>query len=214
MGLIDFILHIDQHLLQFINDYNNWVYLLLFMIIFVETGVVVMPFLPGDSLLFAVGMFSAMADVNLNIYVSIILLFIAAVLGDGCNYMIGKYLGERMLKMKIFGKQAIKPEHIEKTNAFYEKHGPSTIIIARFVPIVRTLAPFVAGIGKMSYPKFITYNIIGGFVWVVGITLAGYFLGQIPWIANNFEKVVFAIIGISVLPIIFNVIKAKLQKDK
>ncbi|MNU20245.1 Inner membrane protein YqjA [compost metagenome] len=210
MGLIDFIMHIDQHLLTLIRDYNQWIYLILFLIIFVETGLVIMPFLPGDSLLFAVGMFSAMG--SLDIYTSIGIMLVAAILGDACNYFIGKYLGERFVQMRLFGKQLVKPEYINKTHAFYEKHGPQTIIIARFVPIVRTFAPFVAGVGKMRYVTFLTYNIVGGTVWVLGIVLAGYFLGNIPVIKNNFEKVVLGIILLSVLPIIIGMLKNKKAK--
>lgn len=207
MELIDFILHIDQHLNDFIIRYDNWIYLILFLIIFIETGVVIMPFLPGDSLLFAVGMFAAQG--SLNIWISLILLLGAAVLGDASNYMIGKYLGAKMMNLKWRGKRLIKPEYLDKTHEFYNKHGAKTIVIARFVPIVRTFAPFVAGIGKMGYFKFLSYNIIGGFLWVVGVTLLGYFLGNIPIIKKNFEIVVFAIIFISLLPMIYEYIKNK-----
>ncbi len=212
MELVDFILHIDQHLNEFIIKYDSWIYVILFLIIFVETGIVVMPFLPGDSLLFAVGMFAAQG--SLNIWMCLILLFIAAVLGDASNYMIGKYLGPRMLKIKIRGKQLIKPQYLDKTHEFYEKHGAKTIVIARFVPIVRTFAPFVAGIGKMNYFHFFSYNVIGGFVWVVGITLAGFFLGNIPIVKNNFEIVVFLIIGLSLLPMVFEYFKARKSSKK
>ncbi len=206
MELIDFILHVDQHLLEFVNDYGVWVYLILFMIIFVETGVVVMPFLPGDSLLFAAGMLAAQPN-ELNVVLIIILLLIAAILGDSLNYSIGKRFGMQVTRFKLFGKQVIKDEHIDKTHSFYEKYGSKTIVIARFVPIVRTLAPFVGGIGRMNYGTFLMYNIIGAIVWVVGITLAGYFLGNIPIIRDNFSKVVLLIIFISVIPIIYGVIK-------
>ncbi|WDF68760.1 DedA family protein [Sphingobacterium oryzagri] len=206
-AVIDFILHIDDHLATLIAEYNYWIYLILFLIIFVETGLVIMPFLPGDSLLFATGMFAAQG--MLDIYTSIALMLIAAVLGDACNYLIGKYAGDKFVKLRLFGKQLVKPEYIVKTHGFYAKHGPQTIIIARFVPIVRTFAPFVAGIGKMKYGIFLTYNLIGGVVWVVGITLAGYFLGNIPWVANNFEKVVLGIILVSVLPILIGLIKER-----
>lgn len=207
MELVDFILHIDQHLNEFIIKYDSWIYVILFLIIFVETGIVVMPFLPGDSLLFAVGMFAAQG--SLNIWMCLILLFIAAVLGDASNYMIGKYLGPRMLKIKIRGKQLIKPQYLDKTHEFYEKHGAKTIVIARFVPIVRTFAPFVAGIGKMNYWHFLSYNVIGGVLWIVGLTLAGYFLGSIPFIKDNFEIVVFVIIFLSLLPMLFEFLKTK-----
>ncbi|RQO31615.1 DedA family protein [Taibaiella sp. KBW10] len=205
MGLIDFILHIDQHLITLIRDYNQWIYLILFLIIFVETGLVIMPFLPGDSLLFAVGMFAAQG--SLDIYTSIGLMLVAAILGDACNYLIGKYLGDKFVRLRLFGRQLVKQDYINKTHAFYEKHGPQTIIIARFVPIVRTFAPFVAGIGKMRYVTFLAYNVIGGVLWVVGISLLGYFLGNIPIIKDNFEKVVLGIILISVLPIIIGFFK-------
>ncbi|MBX3163749.1 MAG: DedA family protein [Bacteroidetes bacterium] len=207
MELIDFILHIDKHLKEFIELYPTLVYGILFAIIFIETGLVVMPLLPGDSLLFAIGMFSAQGMLNLPF--TIILLIIAAFTGDTVNYFIGKFFSSRILGWKLFGKTLVKQEHLDKTHAFYEKHGPKTIILARFVPIVRTFAPFVAGVGTMSYKTFLSYNIIGGIIWVVGVTLAGYFLGEIPWIKDNFEKVIFLIIGISVLPIIFGYLKGR-----
>lgn len=209
MELIDFILHIDEYLAVFINDYGVWVYAILFLIIFVETGLVIMPFLPGDSLLFATGMLAAQTNNDLNIWIVIGLMLIAAILGDTLNYAIGKEVGYRIIDFKIFGKQPVKPEYIEKTHAFYEKYGSKTIVIARFVPIVRTLAPFVAGIGRMNYTTFLTYNVVGGIVWVVGITLAGYFLGNISIIKDNFSKVVLIIIVLSVLPIIYSFIKEK-----
>jgi len=211
MELIDFILHIDQYLEVFLQDYGIWVYAILFLIIFVETGLVVMPFLPGDSLLFATGMLAAQFPESLNIWLVMILLFIAAVLGDTVNYSIGKQIGMRIINFKILGKQPVTIEHINKTHSFYEKYGSKTIVIARFVPIVRTLAPFVAGIGRMNYATFLTYNFVGGFIWVFGITLAGYFLGNIPLIKDNFSKVVLLIILVSVLPIIYSVIKEKLS---
>jgi membrane-associated protein len=210
MAIIDFILHIDKHLEEFIKAYPVLVYGILFAIIFVETGLVIMPLLPGDSLLFAIGMFAAQGALNLPLV--ILLLIVAAFLGDTTNYYIGKFFGSRVLKWKLFGKVLVKQEHIDKTHEFYEKHGPKTIILARFVPIVRTFAPFVAGVGKMNYKVFLTYNIVGGIVWVVGVSLAGYFLGEIPWIKQNFEKVIFLIIGISVLPIIISMLKNKLKK--
>ncbi|SFO20484.1 membrane-associated protein [Paenimyroides ummariense] len=211
MELIDFILHIDQYLEVFLQDYGIWVYAILFLIIFVETGLVVMPFLPGDSLLFATGMLAAQFPESLNVWLVMILLFIAAVLGDTVNYSIGKQIGMRIINFKILGKQPVTIEHINKTHSFYEKYGSKTIVIARFVPIVRTLAPFVAGIGRMNYATFLTYNFVGGFIWVFGITLAGYFLGNIPLIKDNFSKVVLLIILVSVLPIIYSVIKEKLS---
>lgn len=214
MELIDFILHIDQYLQVFLEDYGVWVYAILFLIIFVETGLVVMPFLPGDSLLFATGMLAAQFPESLNIWLVLILLFIAAVAGDTLNYSIGKEIGMRIVNFKIFGKQPIKMDQIEKTHKFYEKYGSKTIVIARFVPILRTFAPFVAGIGRMNYKTFLSYNFIGGFIWVFGITICGYFLGNIPLVKDNFSKVVILIIVVSVLPIIFSIIKEKLNKGK
>lgn len=215
MELLDFILHVDQHLVEFIRDYGYWIYAILFIIIFVETGVVIMPFLPGDSLLFAAGMLAAVPENNLSIVLLIILLLIAAVLGDSLNYAIGEKFGMKVTQVKIFGKQFVQQEHIDKTHSFYEKYGSKTIVIARFVPIVRTLAPFVAGIGRMKYGTFITYNILGGLIWVLGLTLAGYFLGQIEWVAKNFSKIVIGIILVSVLPIVFEFIKEKyFNKEK
>ena len=209
MELIDFILHIDQYLQVFLQDYGIWVYAILFLIIFVETGLVVMPFLPGDSLLFATGMLAAQFPESLNVWLVMVIMFVAAVLGDFLNYSIGKEIGMRIINFKIFGKQPVTIEHINKTHSFYERYGSKTIVIARFVPIVRTLAPFVAGIGRMNYATFLTYNVVGGFVWVFGITLCGYFLGNIPIIKNNFSKVVLLIILVSVLPILYSVVKEK-----
>lgn len=214
MQLFDFIMHIDVRLVELIANYGTWIYAILFLIIFVETGIVIMPFLPGDSLLFAAGMLAALNPEGLNVWIVIALLLVAAILGDACNYAIGKYFGMKVLKIKVFGKNFVKQEHIDKTNEFYEKYGASTIIVARFMPIVRTLAPFVGGVGRMSYPKFLTYNIVGAIVWVVGITLAGYFLGEIPIIKNNFSKVVLIIIVLSVLPLVYAFIKNKLSKNK
>lgn len=212
-SLIDFILHIDKHLVEIVNEYQYWTYLILFLIIFVETGLVVMPFLPGDSLLFAAGMLAAQPN-ELNIWIMIGLLLIAAITGDSLNYSIGKNFGMRITKFRLFGKQMVTDSQIEKTHSFYEKYGSKTIVIARFVPIVRTLAPFVAGIGKMNYATFFTYNVVGAILWVVGISLAGYFLGNIPLIRDNFSKVVLIIIVLSVLPIVFEVLKAKFSKKK
>ncbi|MFV0305279.1 MAG: DedA family protein [Moheibacter sp.] len=213
MELIDFILHIDEHLAQFIRDYGTWIYAILFLIIFVETGLVIMPFLPGDSLLFAAGMLAAQGT-GLNVWIVIGLLLIAAVAGDSLNYYIGKQFGNKALKVKIFGRNFVKQEHIDKTHEFYEKYGSKTIVITRFVPFVRTLAPFVAGVGRMNYTTFITYNIVGAILWVVGVTLIGYFLGNIPIVKENFSKVVLLIIFISVLPIIYEFIKERFFAKK
>jgi len=210
-AFLDFFLHLDQHLSEMIQQYGTMTYLILFAIIFVETGLVVMPFLPGDSLLFAAGTFAARGDLNIAALLG--LLFVAAVLGDTVNYFLGKKVGLKVLKWKIRGRQLVKEKYIDRTHKFYEKHGPKTIILARFVPIVRTFAPFVAGIGTMNYWKFFSYNVIGGFIWVVALTLAGYFFGKHPWVSRNFEIVVLAIIFISVIPMIVELIRG-MRKDK
>lgn len=216
--ILDVFLHLNEHLHYLITDYGNWIYILLFLIIFAETGLVFIPFLPGDSLLFAAGAFCAGVEnsagdvAQLNLWIILSILFFAAVLGDASNYFIGKELGLKILKYKIKGKPIIKQENIDKTHHFFEKHGPKTIIIARFVPIVRTFAPFVAGIGEMTYKHFLHYNIIGGFCWVVGITLLGFFFGNVDFVKSNFEVVVFGIIGLSLLPMIYELIRSKVKK--
>lgn len=209
-GFLDFFLHLDDKLHEIILQYGNTTYAILFLIIFVETGLVIMPFLPGDSLLFVAGTFAAAG--SLNVFFLMALLFTAAVLGDTLNYYLGKTVGLKMLNFRLAGKQVVKPEYIDKTHAFFEKHGSKTIILARFVPIVRTFAPFVAGIGTMNYKQFISYNIIGGAIWVVLLTLAGYFFGQLPVVKDNFETVIFGIIFISILPIIIEAIKHRIKK--
>ena len=212
MEILDYLLHIDKYLETLLNQYQNWFYIILFLLIFIETGLVVMPFLPGDSLLFAAGMLAAAFPDQLNIYIVLGLLWIAAILGDTVNYTIGKTLGTKLVTAKIFGKRIIQDSAIQKTESFFQKYGSKTIVIARFVPIVRTLAPFVAGVSKMHYGTFIKYNLIGGTIWVVGITLAGYFLGTISIIKNNFEIVVMLIIAFSLIPIIIELIKSKSKK--
>lgn len=219
-SVLDFFLNLDKHLFTMILDYGVWIYLILFLIIFVETGLVVMPFLPGDSLLFAAGTFcagviGASGEVaSLNLWLVLGLLFVAAVLGDTLNYYLGKNIGLKILGLKIGEKQLVNPKYIAQTQEFYEKNGPKTIIIARFVPIVRTFAPFVAGIGSMNYFTFIKYNIIGGFVWVFSLTLLGYFFGNMPIVQENFETVIIGIIVISILPMIWEFISAKyIKKD-
>lgn len=211
MEILNYLLHIDIYLEHFLITYQNWFYVILFCLIFIETGIVVMPFLPGDSLLFATGMLAASFPDQVNLYLVLLLLFIAAVLGDTANYSIGKYLGLKLIQQEIFGILIIKDQDILKTESFFNKYGPKTIVIARFVPIVRTLAPFVAGISKMHYATFIQYNIIGGAIWVLGLTLAGYFLGTIPLVKDNFEIMVFGIIIFSLFPILFEWIKSKLK---
>jgi membrane-associated protein len=210
--IIDFVLHINQHLQDFVQAYGALVYALLFLIVFAETGLVVTPFLPGDSLLFAAGALAANEANNLNVFLIIVLLIAAALLGDNTNYFIGRYLAKKGEGAKLFGIFTIRKDYLDKTHTFYEKHGARTIIIARFVPIVRTFAPFVAGVGSMTYSKYITYCIAGAIVWVTMLTLAGYMFGNIEWVKKNFELVVFGIIGVSLLPIAFEFIKHKLKK--
>jgi membrane-associated protein len=191
-----------------------WIYGILFLIIFVETGLVVMPLLPGDSLLFAAGTFCAGVVNNgetaeLNLLLVLGLLIVAAILGDGLNYYLGKTIGLKALTWKLGNRQIVQQKYIDQTQAFFEKHGSKTIIIARFVPIVRTFAPFVAGIGKMSYRNFFRYNVIGGIAWVTGLTLLGYFFGNLEFVRKNFEIVIFGIIGISLLPMVIEILRAK-----
>jgi len=212
--LIDFILHLDAYLFTMIMDYGNWIYLILFLIVFVETGLVVMPLLPGDSLLFAAGTFCAGVVHNgqtaeLNILIIIPLLICAALIGDNLNYYIGKNIGLKVMQWKIRKRQIVKQAYIDKTQSFYDKHGPKTIIIARYVPIVRTFAPFVAGVGQMKYFKFLKFSIIGAITWVFALTLLGYFFGNLPFVQRNFEIVIFGIIGLSLLPMLIEFIKAK-----
>jgi membrane-associated protein len=211
---IDFVLHINQHLQDFVQDYGALVYALLFLIVFAETGLVVTPFLPGDSLLFAAGALAANEANNLNVFLIIILLIAAALAGDNTNYFIGRYLAKKGEGAKLFGIFTIRKDYLDKTHTFYEKHGARTIIIARFVPIVRTFAPFVAGVGSMTYSKYITYCIAGAIVWVTMLTLSGYMFGNIEWVKKNFELVVFGIIVVSLIPIIYEFINHKLKKHK
>jgi len=209
MPILDFILHVDTHLGEIISQYGTLTYLFLFLIIFVETGLVFTPFLPGDSLLFAAGAFAAKGF--LNIFWLIFLLILAAVLGDTSNYWIGHFFGRKIL---AHPKIPINPGHIKKTEEFFDKYGGKTIILARFVPIVRTFAPFVAGIGKMNYPKFISFNIIGGAAWVLVATLAGWFFGNIPFVRKNFSLVILAVILISIVPIFWEIKKANGKKSR
>lgn len=202
--LIDFILHIDVHLSELIRDYGAQTYAILFTIVFVETGLVIMPFLPGDSLLFAAGAFAAKGDFDLLLLGGG--LSIAAIAGDSLNYAIGHYFGP-----KVFSRDYrwLNREHLLRTEAFYEKHGGKTIILARFVPIIRTFAPFVAGVGAMNYRRFLAYNIAGALLWVWSFLLLGYYFGNLPLVKKNFTLVIFAIIIISVLPIVIEFIKAR-----
>ncbi len=210
MEIINYFLHLNDHLDKIVQNYGTLTYVILFLIIFVETGVVIMPFLPGDSLLIAVGALSASSN-GLNIFAIWILLLVAAILGDTLNYWIGKWVGP-----KIFEKEYrfIKKAYLEKTQQYYEKHGEKTIIIARFIPIIRTFAPFVAGIGTMNYGRFISYNIIGGFIWITAFLFLGYFFGNIPLVKNNFSLVILGIIGLSILPLIYEFLKHKFTQKK
>jgi membrane-associated protein len=214
---LDFILHINDHLDQMVLDYGTAIYAILFLIIFVETGLVVMPFLPGDSLLFAAGALAARTagtpDAALQIHWLILLLIIAAILGDNTNYAIGRFFGERATQIKIGNRKLVKQEYIDKTHAFFDKYGTKAIIMARFVPIVRTFTPFVAGVGKMEYKtKFLPYDIAGGILWISSMSLAGYFLGQHPFVKEHFEAVVVGIIVVSILPMVFAYLKHKMGK--
>ncbi|WP_156307536.1 DedA family protein [Sphingobacterium endophyticum] len=208
-ALIDFILHIDDHLVEIVNNYQTWTYLILFLIIFAETGLVVTPFLPGDSLLFAAGAIIAKPETDLNIFLMWGLLMIAGILGDLVNYHIGKYIGPKAFSGKY---KFLKKEYLDKTEKFYEKYGGKTIIYARFVPIIRTFAPFVAGVGSMSYAKFASYNVIGAILWVTSFLFIGYFFGGLPIIKDNFTIVVFAIIILSILPPVIEVVREKYRK--
>ncbi len=200
-NIISFILHLDSHLATLVASYGTWVYGFLFLIVFLETGLVITPFLPGDSLLFVAGAMAAVGDFN--IWLLLIILSAAAILGDTVNYAMGKYFGE-----KVFSK-FIKKEHLEKTQTFFDKYGKKTIILARFVPIIRTFAPFVAGVGKMHYFTFLSFNIIGAIFWVSLFTLSGFFFGNLPIVKENLGFIILGIIFVSLLPILFEYLKAK-----
>jgi membrane-associated protein len=209
---VDLVLHLDKHLDSLVVQFGPWLYVILFMIIFCETGLVVTPILPGDSLLFAVGALSARPD-GLNLWIILATLTIAAILGDSVNYGIGYFLGEKIQKRFP---RLIKPEHLRRTHEFYERYGGKTIIIARFVPIIRTLAPFVAGVGKMTYSRFMMFNVSGGILWIFLLVPAGYFFGNIPWVRKNFSAVVLAIIALSILPAVIEFFRerSRLKKTK
>lgn len=208
--ILDYFLHLDDKLEEIIKSYGLWTYLILFLIIFAETGLVITPFLPGDSLLFAAGTFAA--GRGLNVWLLFIILSVAAIIGDTVNYWVGHYVGP-----KVFYKENVRflnKKHLERTHAFYEKYGGKTIIIARFIPIIRTFAPFVAGIGSMTYWRFITYNVVGGILWVGICVFAGYFFGNIPIVKNNFSIVIIVIVLISVLPVIVEFIRHRMSRAK
>lgn len=200
--IVDIFIHMNKYIGMIINNYGMQTYLILFIVVFCETGLVVTPFLPGDSLIFAAATFAGMGA--LNIYILVILLIVAAILGDTVNYEIGRLFGNKLIKNNI-----VKKDHIEKTNKFYEKHGVKTIMFARFIPIVRTIAPFVAGIGKMNYKDFILFNVIGGNLWVMILSICGYFFGNIRFVRNNLSLILIGMIIISVLPAIIVFINEK-----
>jgi len=209
---IDIILHLDLHLAIWTQMFGLWVYLILFIIIFAETGLVIAPFLPGDSLLFAAGAIATLPNVPINIHLLALLLLSAGILGDFVNYSIGKKLGPKIFKREdsIF----FNRNHLVKTQEFYHKHGAKTIIIARFAPIIRTFAPFVAGIGKMNYSRFVVYNAIGAFLWVNSFLYAGYFFGNLPSVKTNFHIIIFAVIGLSLIPVLIGWMQSKKLNNK
>jgi membrane-associated protein len=207
LSAIDFIVHLDKHLSEIIRVFGGWSYLLLFIVVFAETGLIITPFLPGDSLLFVVGALSALGAFD-PFWIFLVLVS-AAIIGDTVNYAVGKYFGDRILKKG--GGRFFKKEHVEETHKFFERHGGKTIILARFVPIIRTFAPFVAGIGKMEYRKFVLYNITGALLWVVIFFFGGYFFGNIPFVKNNFAIAILGIIIVSVIPILIESVRRKKQ---
>lgn len=200
--LVDFILHIDDHLNALAGEYGPWLYGILFLIVFCETGLVVTPFLPGDSLLFAAGALAATGP--LNVHLLAVLLIAAAILGDTVNYSIGRRFGDRVARWRF-----VKPEYLDRTRDFYQKYGAKTIVLARFVPIVRTFAPFVAGMARMEYSTFLTYNVVGALLWVIGFLYAGYFFGNLPFVKENFGLVAIAIIVLSVMPMVVEYLRAR-----
>ena len=203
-SVMDFFLHLDEHLNQIVTTYGVWTHLILFAIVFAETGLVVTPFLPGDSLLFAAGALAALG--SLDLWLLVVLLIGAAILGDTVNYWVGAWIGPRAFSGNV---RFLRKDYLDRTHAFYEKHGGKTIILARFVPIIRTFAPFVAGVGAMSYPRFIAYNIVGAVLWVGLFVPLGYFFGNLPTVKDNFSLVIFGIIGISVMPIVVEMVRAR-----
>ncbi len=205
--LVDFILHFDKHLSQIILDYGTLTYLFLFLIVFCETGLVVTPFLPGDSLLFAAGAFAAAGSLEVSFL--FLLLFAAAVIGDSTNYWIGRTLGQKVTAMNV-----IKPEHLAKTHAYFEKYGGKTLIIARFAPFLRTFAPFVAGVGHMTYRRFLMFSVTGGFLWISLFTFGGYFFGNLPVVKENFKLIILGVIAVSLLPAAIELLRHRLKPAK
>jgi membrane-associated protein len=203
-NLVDLFLHLDQHLSRVIAEYGTWTHLILFLIVFAETGLVITPFLPGDSLLFAAGSFAALGALDVRLVV--VLLIVAAIIGDTVNYWVGAWIGPRAFSGRIGW---LRQDYLARTHAFYEKHGGKTIILARFVPIIRTFAPFVAGVGAMTYAKFLFYNVVGAVLWVGLFVLGGYFFGNIPVVRENFTLVILAIIALSVMPVALEAMRAR-----
>lgn len=210
--IIDFIIHIDQHMIQIVNQFDSLTYLILFILVFIETGIVILPFLPGDSLLFAASALAANQAFGLNIWLLMITFFIAAVLGDTLNYEIGKHTSSLIGKNSFLGK-LINEEKLLKAQNFFDKHGGKTIVIARFMPFIRTFAPFVSGGSRMNYQKFISYNVLGGFLWVILCCTTGYLFGNLPVVQENFTFVILGIIGISLLPALITYLRNKLQAN-
>jgi len=208
--LLEIILHLDRHLLDLCTQYGAWVYAILFVIVFCETGLVVTPFLPGDSLLFAVGSLAAINALDLTL--SIVLLITAAILGDTVNYWIGDYVGPKVFHQE--NSRFLNKEYLVRTHRFYEKHGGKTIIIARFLPIIRTFAPFVAGIGSMTYKRFLMFNVVGGALWVLLFVPAGYFFGSVPFVKNNFSLVILALVLIPGIPSVVEVVRMQVKRRK
>lgn len=209
--LIDFVLHIDKHLTVLVSEYGTLTFLILFAIIFCETGLVVTPFLPGDSLLFAAGAIAALDGSGLNVHLLVVLMIVAAFTGNLLNYSVGRYIGPKVFEGNY---RFIKKEYLDRTKKFFDNYGSMTIVYTRFAPILRTFAPFIAGVGQMKYPRFMLYNFIGGVLWVVIFTYAGYYFGNLPFVQQNFEVIVLGIIGISLIPSIFLFLKAKLEKKE
>jgi membrane-associated protein len=210
MDLLDIVLHLDTHLLKLVADYGVWIYAILFAIIFSETGFVVTPFLPGDSLLFVAGAIAATGEMNL--YILLVLLTVAAVLGNSVNYAIGRWLGKTFFKEK--GARWLSRKHLDRAHGFYERHGGKAIVFSRFLPVVRTYVPFVAGMPQMSPKQNTLYNVGGGVAWVGSLTLAGYFFGNIPWVKGNLSAIIIGIIVVSALPLLYAVVKSRLDKRK
>lgn len=207
--LVDFLLHIDKHLEEIIQDYQGWTYAILFLIIFAETGFVVTPFLPGDSLLFAMGTLIAGGNTGLNIWLMLVLLILAAILGNSLNYKLGSFLGVKVFKEK---NRILKLEYYNQSHMFFEKHGGKAIIFSRFLPIFRTIAPFVAGVAKMPFGRFTLFNIIGGVAWITSLLMAGYLLGQIPVVKKNFDVVIVVIAVVTFVPAIYAAVKSRFTK--